>query len=140
MPIEAYADLITSKVDPNSAEKLLFPVPDYIIQTRYNFFEAKRQHLIEKLLKERDTIIETEKNPVFPDDQIRRSGRVSMTSSSSAAGFTAQGILAVTGGVSVWMVWCREPVKAVPAASRIFQVMATLWAGAKSGRCRVTVR
>ena len=58
----------------------------------------------------------------------------------SVAGFTAQGILAVAGGVSVWMVWCREPVKAVPAASRMFQVMATLWAGAKSGRCRVMVR
>lgn len=69
LPIEAYADLITSKVDPSSAEKLLFPVPDFIIQTRYNFFEAKRQHLIEKLLKERDNIIEHEKLKPPPNFQ-----------------------------------------------------------------------
>ena len=35
--------MITAKVDPKSAEKVLLPVPDYIIETRYNFFEAKRQ-------------------------------------------------------------------------------------------------
>ncbi len=94
MPIEAYADLITSKVDPNSAEKLLFPVPDYIIQTRYNFFEAKRQHLIEKLLKERDTIIQTEKNPLIPakipNNLQTIQDNSSMTASSLAIGSKQQ--------------------------------------------------
>jgi hypothetical protein len=90
LPIEAYADLITSKVDPNSAEKLLFPVPDYIIQTRYNFFEAKRLHLIQKLLKERECIIESEKNPVIhtkvPNNMQTIQDNSSLNSSSVAFG------------------------------------------------------
>ena len=37
-PIEAFSELITAKVKSDE-EPLLMPVPDFIVETRFNFFE-----------------------------------------------------------------------------------------------------